>query len=193
MSCRHRPIWDDLTAELKSRGVHNYSIFLHPATRQLFGYVEIEDEARWAAIAQTDACRRWWKFMGDLMPSNPDNSPVSRNYARYSIWITIRAFLIAVERDVAPRWASLLRRRESAIGKVGSLARTLDSRLRGNDGEGVHVARVIECFALSKMKCFSSQAPLRSERLTWLPVFRAFHRANFPRSSRPWRRFRPTP
>ncbi|ATC64455.1 L-rhamnose mutarotase [Nibricoccus aquaticus] len=75
---RHQPIWDELTAVLKSHGVHNYSIFLDPSTRQLFGYAEIEDESRWAAIAQTDVCKRWWKFMGDIMPANPDNSPVSR-------------------------------------------------------------------------------------------------------------------
>lgn len=75
---RHQPIWDELTAVLKSHGVHNYSIFLDPSTCQLFGYVEIEDEARWAAIAQTDVCQRWWRFMGDIMPSNPDSSPVAR-------------------------------------------------------------------------------------------------------------------
>ena len=75
---RHQPIWDELAATLKSHGAHNYSIFLDPSTRQLFGYVEIESEERWAAIAQTDVCRRWWKFMGDIMPANPDNSPVSR-------------------------------------------------------------------------------------------------------------------
>jgi L-rhamnose mutarotase len=75
---RHQPIWADLTAVLKAHGAHNYSIFLDPATRQLFGYVEVEDEARWAAIAKTDACQRWWKHMGDIMPSNPDHSPVSR-------------------------------------------------------------------------------------------------------------------
>jgi len=74
---RHSPIWDDLVAVLRDHGVHNYSIFLHPETRQLFGYVEIEDEERWAAIAATDVCRRWWKHMGDVMPSNPDHSPVS--------------------------------------------------------------------------------------------------------------------
>lgn len=75
---RHQPIWDELTAVLKAHGVHNYSIFLHPETRQLFGYVEIESEARWAAIAQTEVCQRWWKHMGDIMPGNPDHSPVSR-------------------------------------------------------------------------------------------------------------------
>ena len=57
--------------------MHNYSIFLHPQTRQLFGYVQIEDQARWDAIAQTPICRKWWAHMKDVMPSNPDNSPVS--------------------------------------------------------------------------------------------------------------------
>jgi L-rhamnose mutarotase len=74
---RHQPIWDDLAAVLKAHGAHNYSIFLHPGTLQLFGYVEVEDEARWNAIASTDVCQRWWKHMGDIMPSNPDLSPVA--------------------------------------------------------------------------------------------------------------------
>lgn len=75
---RHQPIWAELAAVLQAHGVHNYSIFLHEETRQLFAYVEIEDEARWAAIAQTEVCRRWWRHMAAVMPSNPDSSPVSR-------------------------------------------------------------------------------------------------------------------
>ena len=63
---------------LKDHGVHNYSIFLHAQTRQLFAYVEIEDEARWNAIAETEPCKRWWAHMKDIMPTNPDNSPVSK-------------------------------------------------------------------------------------------------------------------
>lgn len=75
---RHSPIWPELEEVLKSHGAHNYSIFLHPETRQLFGYVEIEDEARWQAIAQTSICQKWWARMAELMPSNPDHSPVAR-------------------------------------------------------------------------------------------------------------------
>ena len=74
---RHRPIRDDLAAVLKAHGVHNYSIFLHPETQQLFGYAEIESEERWEAIAATEVCQRWWKHMADVMPSNADSSPVS--------------------------------------------------------------------------------------------------------------------
>jgi len=75
---RHNPIWPELEKVLKDHGVHNYSIFLDTETRQLFGYVEIEDEARWDAIANTPECQRWWAYMKDIMPSNPDNSPVSK-------------------------------------------------------------------------------------------------------------------
>jgi len=74
---RHRPIWDDLAAVLREHGVRNYSIFLHPETRQLFGYAEIRSEDQWAAIAETEVCRRWWKHMAEVMPSNADASPVS--------------------------------------------------------------------------------------------------------------------
>jgi L-rhamnose mutarotase len=74
---RHTPIWPELERVLKEQGVHNYSIYLHPDTRQLFGYVEIEDEARWAAVAGTEICGKWWAHMRDVMPSNPDNSPIA--------------------------------------------------------------------------------------------------------------------
>jgi L-rhamnose mutarotase len=75
---RHRPIWKDLEATLLEHGVRSYSIFLDPQTNDLFGYVELDSEERWAAIAQTDVCRRWWRYMREIMPSNEDDSPVSR-------------------------------------------------------------------------------------------------------------------
>jgi L-rhamnose mutarotase len=74
---RHRPIWKELEEVLRTHGVHNYSIALHPETRQLFAYAEIEDEARWKAIAQTAECRRWWDYMADLMEVNADRSPLA--------------------------------------------------------------------------------------------------------------------
>ena len=69
----------ELEDALFDHGVHTYSIFLDPATSDLFGYVEIESEERWAAIADTDVCQRWWRHMRDVMPANPDASPVSRD------------------------------------------------------------------------------------------------------------------
>jgi len=76
---RHSPIWQELHDVLKSHGAHNYSIFLNEKTNDLFGYVEIEDEQQWDNIAETEICQKWWKFMGDIMPSNSDNSPVALN------------------------------------------------------------------------------------------------------------------
>lgn len=74
---RHRPIWKELEEVLFDHGVRTYSIFLDAETNTLFGYAEIESEERWNAIAKTDVCQRWWVHMKDIMPSNPDNSPVS--------------------------------------------------------------------------------------------------------------------
>ena len=75
---RHSPIWEELEDVLRAHGAHDYSIFLDETDGSLFGYVEVEDEARWDAIAQTEVCRRWWTYMRDIMPTNPDDSPRSR-------------------------------------------------------------------------------------------------------------------
>ena len=74
---RHTPIWRELEETLVRHGVRTYSIFLDPATRDLFAYAEIDSEERWAAIASTEVCRRWWRHMKEVMPANADDSPVS--------------------------------------------------------------------------------------------------------------------
>lgn len=74
---RHNPIWKELEETLIAHGVHKYAIFLNEATSQLFGYAEIESEAQWQAIAATEICQNWWAYMKDIMPTNPDNSPIS--------------------------------------------------------------------------------------------------------------------
>jgi len=76
---RHNPIWQELESALFEHGVRSYSIYLDPATSELFAYAEIESEELWQTIASTDVCQRWWRHMQDLMPSNPDSSPVSRD------------------------------------------------------------------------------------------------------------------
>jgi L-rhamnose mutarotase len=74
---RHNPIWPELEEVLLAHGVRTYSIFLDASTSELFAYVEFESEAQWKAIAKTDVCQRWWRHMREIMPSHPDNSPVS--------------------------------------------------------------------------------------------------------------------
>jgi len=45
----------------------------------LYGYIELEDEAKWAKSADTAICRKWWDYMAPLMAVNPDNSPVAED------------------------------------------------------------------------------------------------------------------
>jgi L-rhamnose mutarotase len=74
---RHKPVWPEMEQMLKAYGVSNYSIFLHPETRQLFAYAEIEEEAQWRAIAATAVCQRWWQYMADLMPHDDSRAPLA--------------------------------------------------------------------------------------------------------------------
>lgn len=76
---RHNPIWPELERTLLAHGVLDYSIFLDPETGFLFGYVEIESEARWNAIAGTRVCRQWWDSLVGLMETLPDHQPRKRD------------------------------------------------------------------------------------------------------------------
>ncbi len=74
---RHNALWDEMKEMIHAYGGSNYSIFLDRETNTLFGYIELEDEEKWKASADTEICRKWWHFMADIMEVNPDESPVS--------------------------------------------------------------------------------------------------------------------
>jgi L-rhamnose mutarotase len=74
---RHQAVWPELEAVLREHGVKTYTIFLLPGTRQLFAYVEFDSAEQWNAVSKNEICKKWWAHMKDIMPSNPDNSPVS--------------------------------------------------------------------------------------------------------------------
>ena len=76
---RHEALWPEMRDMIHEYGGRNYSIFFDPATNVLYGYIEIEDEAKWAASADTAICRKWWDYMAPIMAVNPDNSPVSHD------------------------------------------------------------------------------------------------------------------
>lgn len=59
----HNPIPEELAAIIKRHGVHNYSIFHHPGTNVMFGYMEIESEEEFAKIGSYERCHKWWKQM----------------------------------------------------------------------------------------------------------------------------------
>ena len=73
---RHNQLWPEMKDMIHEYGGKNYTIFLDKETLTLFGYIEIEDEAKWSESADTAINRKWWDFMADIMETNPDNSPV---------------------------------------------------------------------------------------------------------------------
>ena len=74
---RHDDIWPELSALLKSNGIRNYSIFLDEETNILFAYQEQEGNASSQDLGNNETVRLWWKYMADIMETNPDNSPVT--------------------------------------------------------------------------------------------------------------------
>lgn len=74
---RHDELWPELRSLLKETGISEYSIFLDEETNSLFGVLRAEDPKLLDNLPQQPVMQRWWKYMGDIMESNPDNSPVS--------------------------------------------------------------------------------------------------------------------
>lgn len=73
---RHTPIWPELEAVLKAHGAHHYAIYLDKERNLLFATVRLNRKNA-NCCQRTEVCQRWWKHMRDVMPANPDNSPVS--------------------------------------------------------------------------------------------------------------------
>ena len=74
---RHDEIWPELSALLKDTGVSEYSIFLDEETNSLFGFLKVTDKANLDTLPAQAIMKKWWAYMGDIMESNADNSPVS--------------------------------------------------------------------------------------------------------------------
>ena len=74
---RHEALWPELAALLKAAGISEYSIFLDETTNSLFGVLKATDPAALDKLPASPVMQRWWQYMGDIMESNPDNSPVS--------------------------------------------------------------------------------------------------------------------
>jgi L-rhamnose mutarotase len=67
----HTNVWPELLADLTAAGYRNYSIFNDGF--DLFGYFECDDyDAANAAMAQSDANRRWQEFMSGYLEQAPD-------------------------------------------------------------------------------------------------------------------------
>jgi len=74
---RHSEIWPELKKLLKTEGIGNYSIFLDEETNSLFAYQEQTGDSSSQDLGNTEVVKKWWKYMADIMETNPDNSPVT--------------------------------------------------------------------------------------------------------------------
>ncbi len=74
---RHAEIWPELIRLLKEQGIGNYSIWLDEDTNTLFAYQEQSGESSSQDLGTTEIVQKWWKYMADVMETNPDNSPIS--------------------------------------------------------------------------------------------------------------------
>ena len=75
---RHSALWPELHRLLKEAGVSEYSIFLDEETDTLFAFQKVSGEGSSQDLGQTEIVQKWWKYMSDIMASNPDNSPATK-------------------------------------------------------------------------------------------------------------------
>lgn len=73
---RHDAIWPELVSLLHEAGISDYSIFLDPETHALFAVLRRTIDHRMAELPAHAVMQRWWNHMGDIMATNPDQSPV---------------------------------------------------------------------------------------------------------------------
>lgn len=76
---RHDSLWPEMKQMINEYGGKNYSIFLDTETNTLYAYIEIESEELWNKSSETAICRKWWDYMADIMETNFDNSPISKD------------------------------------------------------------------------------------------------------------------
>jgi L-rhamnose mutarotase len=74
---RHEVLWPELKSLLKTTGICEYSIFLHPESGQLFGFLKVVNEVTLASLPNEAVMKKWWSYMKDIMETNADESPVS--------------------------------------------------------------------------------------------------------------------
>jgi L-rhamnose mutarotase len=74
---RHDAIWPELKSLLSENGVKDYTIYLDEETLSLFS-VQYQDGAVSSQdLGSNPIVHRWWKYMADIMETNPDFSPIS--------------------------------------------------------------------------------------------------------------------
>ncbi|RFO95761.1 L-rhamnose mutarotase [Rhodoferax lacus] len=73
---RHDAIWPELKALLTEAGVRDYSIYMDAQHHVLFAVLHRLPGHTMETLPQHPVMQKWWAFMGDIMQSNADGSPV---------------------------------------------------------------------------------------------------------------------
>ena len=74
---RHTAIWPELVDLLHAAGISDYSIHLDEETNILFGVLWRREDHTMADLPNHPVMQEWWAYMGDIMRTNPDGSPVA--------------------------------------------------------------------------------------------------------------------
>ena len=74
---RHDETWPDLKAVLHEAGVRDYSIYLDEKSLTLFAFQRLEDDNSADMLPENPVVKKWWKYMAEIMETNPDQSPVT--------------------------------------------------------------------------------------------------------------------
>ena len=75
---RHDEIWPELLELLRQAGISDYSIYLDEETNILFAVQRLSPCDAVNELSADPVMRRWWAYMGDIMETNADGSPVAK-------------------------------------------------------------------------------------------------------------------
>lgn len=76
---RHAEIWPELSEALNEAGVRDYSIHFDPDTNIIFATMWRRKDHGLDALSQTDLMQEWWAYMADIMETDAQNMPVSKD------------------------------------------------------------------------------------------------------------------
>ena len=62
---------------LSESGIQDYSIFLDKETLILFAVQKLSIDFDQSLLPNHPIVKKWWAYMGDIMETNADNSPIT--------------------------------------------------------------------------------------------------------------------
>jgi L-rhamnose mutarotase len=75
---RHDEIWPEIARALKQAGISDYSIYLDEETLTLFAFQKLARNNRADTLPGRAIVKKWWKYMADIMETNSDSSPLTK-------------------------------------------------------------------------------------------------------------------